>query len=220
MPVPDLDSIPYDLWVYIKLDGQGMASTDEFDLRGELEDALLDHDLDISGAGSGAGWMDISLKTDTPDEAMAVVVDVLSDYEVMYRSEIGLSRSNGDCNKKHAFKPGDALSFQFSDGDYGAVLVIDRGKTVLPWRDGTLVGVLDYKSPEPPTNVIFEERQWMKTTRAYLHGQGYFAWLEGCGPERFRRVEEMMLVPDDIRRCQFHYDWTLLAEIVLRERQR
>jgi hypothetical protein len=212
---------PYDLWVYIKLDAQGMASPDEFDLRGELEDALLDHNLEISGAGSGAGWMDISLKTHTPDDTLAIVIDVLSDYEVMYRSEIGLSRSGSkDCNKKHAFKPGDALSFQFADGDYGAVLVIDRGKTVLPWRDETLVGILDYKSSEPPTNTVFKERQWLKTTRAYLQGQGYFAWLEGCGPQMFRRIDEMILVADDIRRCQFHYDWELLAEMVEIERQR
>jgi hypothetical protein len=219
--MPEEQPTLYDIWIYIKLDTQGLASDDEFDLRGELEDSLLDHDLEISGAGSGAGWMDISLKTHTPDEAMGGVIDVLSDYEVMYRSEIGLSQSGAqDCNRKHAFKPGDALSFQFADGDYGAVLVIDRGKMILPWRDETLVGVLDYKSPAPPSIAVFKDRQWLKTTRAYLQGQGYFAWLEGCGPERFRRVDEMILVPEDITRCQFHYDWALLAEIVLRERER
>jgi hypothetical protein len=231
LPLPNKVTLKQ-VWVEIQLLNDGWTSDSEFNSRYALEDEVEARGIGRRlGAGSGGGWMDFNFAVDDIDTSLNAFIKLLSEagqlnqseIEILrYRTDAELEADDKECWDGDEFQAGDALTFRYADGDYGAGLVVRRTDTteMHPWCDQSLLAVLNYKSPESPTRSVFEQRQWFITTREWNRGERYLAWMNRCGVELFQKVDQIALRDDDVRRCQFHLDWELLAEMVEIERRR
>src|SRR3990172_5821205 len=119
--------------IEIQLAGDEFPTHEEMDLRWKLEDEVEERGIGVvGGSGAGGGRMDFSFQVESIDEVNSVVEKVkqlLKEYNTLERATITTndvyeSFCEGETPN---FQPGDCLSFRFEDGDYGALLVLERG---------------------------------------------------------------------------------------------
>jgi hypothetical protein len=227
------------IWVNIKLDGEGFANSDEFDLRYTLEDAVQDNGIgELEGAGSGGGWMDFSFGVAdiaAACRALGAVKDLLTKYKVpddLIRLEV-INQEDQICDSLPNFQVGDCLSYRFEDGDYGALIVLSNGvdgkaaninysqrgtlPPVEPEARETLVGVLDYKEPLAPSPSDFEKQNWLLGTHHAWKGQPYRNWLHCFGGIEVKLIHKIPL-EDEAIDCRSHLSWDMLGEYFIREK--
>jgi len=96
--------------------------------------------------------------------------------------------------RKPKFKPGDCLSIELENAQYGAALVLKTDHSN-PEHGMDLVGELDYLSNTPPTLKVFTERRWL--TLEHLNGEGglHISWYHSLG---FRKVKSKITVLSNI----------------------
>jgi hypothetical protein len=215
------------IWVYIKLDGEGLASLPEFDLRWELQDAIEERNIGTSqGSGSGGGWMDFSFEVaniNVVDHALAALKNLLTEFKVpdeLVRFKI-VNQFDVVEDELPDFQPGDCLIYRFEDGDYGAALVLKQSSEQLQAEVvETLLGILDYKSSIPPTQAIFEERKWLISTADWRTGQPYLVWVHTYGGIEIEIIGHTIVKDDDQMICQFHLAWEDIPEYFIRDKYR
>lgn len=212
--------------VEIQLMDGDFPTAQEFDLRWALEDQVNERGIGIiNGAGAGGGRMDFSFEvggSDAVEVAIDEVRQLLEEYHVLQRANITVfDVYEAICQDTPDFHPGDCLSFRFGDHDYGAVLVLARGNAGLHIEEIlTLVGVLDYKAPEPPNMSVFEERRWLIATATWRTGQPYLVWLNCYGGVDFVTVGKVALCADDPTECRFYLSWEDIPEYFMKEKLR
>jgi hypothetical protein len=213
------------IWVYIKLDGEGLASWPELDLRYVLEDAIEERGIGkLDGGGSGGGWMDFSFQVETIDAvapALKAVKDLLAEYKIPaedFRFRV-LKRYEPVCEESPDFQPGHCLIYRFQDGDYGAALVLNRWKDELN-SDETLLGILDYKHQSQPQLSIFEQRLWLIASSDWRAGQPYLVWVHCFGGIEIEVVSRIVLTNIDPNECRFHLSWEDIPEYFIRDKYR
>lgn len=212
----------------IQLSGENFPTHEEMDLRWRLEEEIEERGIGVVGAGgAGGGRMDFSFEVGTINEVNAAVENVkqlLKEYGVLERATITIndvyeSFCEGETPN---FQPGDCLSFRSDDSGYGALLVLERGYGGLSPGEElyTLVGVLDYKSSEPPSINIFEERKWLIATHEWRRGKPYNVWLHCFDNAEIIEVGKVTLGEDEPYDCNFFLSWDIIAEYYLREKTR
>lgn len=91
------------------------------------------------------------------------------------------------------FEPGACLAYRFSDGDWGAAIVLAQ-KFDPPKPNGRVFGydcvaTLRYKGGEPPDQSVFERREWLFKTFGAWDGALDLAWMFGNG---FAEVRDLI----------------------------
>ncbi|MCA9814519.1 MAG: hypothetical protein H6677_04580 [Candidatus Obscuribacterales bacterium] len=114
-----------------------------------------------------------------------------------------------------AFDCGDCLSLQFSDGSYGAALVVGREDEI----GVNLIVPLRYRSFEKPTQEVFENRDYIVLPRSLPDGTSYerkpYVWYNAqTFPEVQERVELVCIIEitaeDFVDHGRFAGDWNSL----------
>jgi hypothetical protein len=115
------------------------------------------------------------------------------------------------------YKVGTGISYQFPDGEFGAGLVLATSTDGPNWRE-TLVGVLDYKSPQLPSEDVFTKRNWLKVTQEWRKDQPFLVWALGT-PEDvdFREITLTTIDDSDPKFCNLSLNWSDIPEFVLLE---
>jgi len=147
--------------------------------------------------------------------AMEQVRQLLREFDVLERATLTVHDVYEQiCDPTPGFRPGDCLSFRFEDGDYGAVIVLARGDAGLmgPVELLTLVGLLDYKAPRPPTLSQFEERNWLIATQEWRRGERYLVWLHCFGGIQVAVAGRISVSTEELITCVYFHSWDGLPE--------
>jgi hypothetical protein len=214
--------------IEIQLTGDEFPTHDEIDLRWKLEDEIEERGIGVvDGSGAGSGRMDFAFQVGSPNEVYSAVEKVkqlLKEYNILERTAITINDVyEAFCEGETPnFQPGDCLSFRFEDGDYGALLVLERGYGGLSPGEElyTLVGILEYKGSAPPSINIFEERNWLLATHEWRRGKPYNVWLHCFDNVEINEVGKVVLSRDEPYDCKFFLSWDIIAEYYLRESNR
>lgn len=147
--------------VQIRFAGAGFPSEEELDLRHTLEDMIEDRGIgEVVDAGAGLGVVDLAVAVSEPKKALSQISSLVAELGIQERTICRIVRPEKAPQLAVPYQPGDCLSIQLEDGDFGAALVLvrrnDRSAGVR-----TLVGVLDYKANTPPNGAIFGQRRWL-----------------------------------------------------------
>ena len=83
------------------------------------------------------------------------------------------------------FQPGDCLSIQLSNGQFGAaiVLAIDQSSAEFGMD---FIGVLDYMSPHEPSEHIFRQRKWLYRSHHDWNNDLDVAWYTHVGYRKMK----------------------------------
>jgi hypothetical protein len=214
--------------IEIELAGDEFPTHEEIDLRWKLEDEIEERGIGVvGGSGAGGGRMDFSFQVENIDEvnsAVEKVKQLLKEYNTLEHATIMINDVYEAFCKGETpnFQPGDCLSFRFDDGDYGALLVLERGYGGLSPGEElyTLVGVLEYKDSTPPTINVFERRKWLLATHEWRRGKPYNIWLHCFDNAEVIEVGKVSLGKDEPYDCKFFLSWDIIAEYYLREKNR
>ncbi len=96
--------------------------------------------------------------------------------------------------RKPKFQTGDCLSVKLITGEYGAALVLATDHSDIEYGKN-LIGVLEYRSTEPPDIRVFEQRNWLRLTHHNYKGDFDIAWY---GTIRFRSEADRFIVVGSI----------------------
>jgi hypothetical protein len=212
--------------IEIQVAGDEFPTHEEIDLRWKLENEIEERDIGvIGGSGAGGGRMDFAFQVESINEVNSTVEkakQLLREYNILERATIKINDvyeyfCEGETPN---FQPGDCLSFRFDDGDYGALLVLERGYGGLsPGKElYTLVGVLEYKDIRPPSINIFEGRKWLLVIHEWRRGKPYNVWLHCFDNADIIEIGKIALRKDEPYDCKFSLSWDIIAEYYLREK--
>lgn len=121
-------------------------------------------------------------------------------------------------NRKAKFTPGDCLSIQLENGQYGAglVLAIDESNPEYP---SDLVADLNYLSDQPPSIEIFKQRDWLKLTHHTWNGCLNILWYHSVGfkkmKPRLSLIGNIPILESDPRESASSAGWHLLGRQIL-----
>lgn len=115
------------------------------------------------------------------------------------------------------FRPGDCLSIRLSNGQYAAALVLAADHSNVEYGK-SLIGVLDYLSPEKPTMEVFRQRKWLvlsqpgnKIDVAWYHYMGFLAVKN-----RLEIVGQVEILGSDPTDSTIYRRWTGIGELAIR----
>jgi hypothetical protein len=119
------------------------------------------------------------------------------------------------------FRPGDCLSIRLLNGQYAAALVLAADHSNVEYGT-TLVGVLDYLSPEKPTMEVFGKRKWLvlqhssnnKIDVAWYHYIGFLAVKD-----RLEFVGQVKILGSDPTDSAIYRRWTGIGEQAIHRRE-
>jgi hypothetical protein len=93
------------------------------------------------------------------------------------------------------FQPGDCLSIQLSNGQFGAAIVLANDHSDAEYGLD-LVGLLDYMSARKPSMEVFEKRKWLYRTHHCWGNTIDLAWFMHVG---FRKMKPRLEIIGRVR---------------------
>jgi len=116
------------------------------------------------------------------------------------------------------YAPGDCLAIKLSNGQYGAAFVLAVDNDSYPPDGQTLVGLIDYLSPEKPPLMLFERRSWLLSN----YGIPIIWWCGACDYKRsdtsFELVGQLPLTSSDQRESSVSSTWDNLEYYLFRQK--
>jgi hypothetical protein len=205
--MPKIETDRKCIWVDIPLDDDGVVSEAEAALSQRLQQQIQARGLgQLYTDGSDEDWMGFSFKPDHLAWAMSALTHLLEEYEVKgARIEIR-PIYEFRCDDLPDYQPGDCLAYAFQDGDFGAVIVLERND------DWTMLGFLDYKHSNPPDMPIFEARQWLAGTHPAWQGKPYLLCVNCYGGIEINYVGKTALHDADPIHYEFYLSYYLTWE--------
>ena len=120
------------------------------------------------------------------------------------------------------FLPGDCLSVRLSNGQYAAALVLAADHSNVEYGK-TLLGVLDYLSPEKPTMKVFGKRKWLILSQHSSNNKIDVAWYHYLGfravKDRLEIVGQVEILGSDPTDSAIYRRWTGIAEQANHQRE-
>ena len=120
------------------------------------------------------------------------------------------------------FRPGDCLSIRLSNGQYAAALVLAADHSNVEYGT-TLVGVLDYLSPEKPTMEVFGKRKWLALSPHSSNTKIDVAWYHYIGflavKDRLEIVGQVEILGSDPTDSTIYRRWTGIGEQAIHRRE-
>jgi hypothetical protein len=176
------------IWVDFKFEGEDDLS---FPNVNEIREQVRQRGIGfVDGTGGDGEWFDFSFLVKDEKEVEAALIDLkalLKEYHAVPERTIITVRNIEDpvCEETPFFDVGTCLSFRFEDGNYGGIVVFglheDSEYIYYRYGKGTLVRVLDYKQPDPPSIADFEKQHWLLSTQEYFVGENENIDLENIG---------------------------------------
>jgi hypothetical protein len=120
------------------------------------------------------------------------------------------------------FCPGDCLSIFFSDGMYGAALVLAADHSNAEYGKN-LIGVLDYLSSKKPSIKVFQERKWLVRTHHHWKNEMDLAWYFPVGFRAAKKCLEVIgqveLLESDPGDSKSYCGWSHIGQQVILQRE-
>jgi hypothetical protein len=99
------------------------------------------------------------------------------------------------------YAPGDCLAIKLSNGQHGAAFVLAVDNDSYPPDGQTLVGLLDYLSPEKPALMSFEGRNWLRSE----YGSPIIYW---CAAREYKRSAASFELVGQVPLISTDYKWS------------
>ncbi|HEU4590918.1 MAG TPA: hypothetical protein VFS13_08425 [Steroidobacteraceae bacterium] len=116
------------------------------------------------------------------------------------------------------FAAGDCLAVMTRDEKYTAAIVLEADNS-RPEGGCNLIGSLDYLSGSPPTQHVFDRRNWLYKHHGNWNGAPDLSWYLPVGFRKERRriaiVGKTAIRREDPRRADVHAGWGQLGEQIL-----
>jgi hypothetical protein len=120
------------------------------------------------------------------------------------------------------FRPGDCLGIRVSNGQYAAALVLAADHSNVEYGT-TLLGVLDYLSPEKPTMEVFGKRKWLVLSQHSSSNKIDVAWYHYIGflavKDRLEIVGQVEILGSDPTDSTIYRRWTGIGEQAIHQRE-